>query len=90
MRKFGKELTEYFEFQLEDDEKVYRIPLGGSLTNRELIAFKNTAGDYEAQLEWLRAYIGDVVDDLTPAQTGEILRAWSEATKGQGASVGES
>ena len=66
MRTFGKELTEYFEFQLEDDEKVYRIPLGGSLTNRELIAFKNTNGDYEAQLEWLRAYIGDVVDDLTP------------------------
>ena len=90
MRTFGKELTEYFEFQLEDDEKVYRITLGGSLTNRELIAFKNTNGDYEAQLEWLRAYIGDVVDDLTPAQTGEILRAWSEATKEQGASVGES
>lgn len=90
MRKFGKELTEYFEFQLEGDETIYRIPLGGSMTNRELITFKNTDGNYEAQLDWLRDYIGDVVDDLTPAQTGEILRAWSEATRGQGASVGES
>lgn len=90
MRKFGKELTEYFEFQLEGDEKVYRIPLAGSMSNRKLIAFKNTNGDYEAQVEWLRAFMGDAVDDLTPAQTGEILRAWSEDTGKQGASVGES
>lgn len=90
MRTFGKELTEYFEFQLEDDEKVYRIPLAGSMSNRKLIAFKNTNGDYEAQVEWLRAFMGDAVDDLTPAQTGEILRAWSEDTGKQGASVGES
>ena len=90
MRTFGKELIEYFEFQLEDDEKIYRIPLAGSMSNRELIAFKNTNGDYEAQVEWLRAFMGDAVDDLTPAQTGEILRAWSEDTGKQGASVGES
>lgn len=90
MRTFTRTELEYFEFQLEGDETVYRIPLGGSMTNRELITFKNTDGNYEAQLDWLRDYIGDVVDDLTPAQTGEILRAWSEATKGQGASVGES
>ena len=31
MRTFGKELTEYFEFQLEDDEKVYRIPLAAAM-----------------------------------------------------------
>lgn len=90
MRKFGKELTKYFEFQLEDDETIYRIPLAGSMTNRELIAFKNTNGDYESQIEWLRTYMGDAVDDLTPAQTGEILRAWSEDTREQGATVGES
>lgn len=90
MRTFGKELIEYFEFQLEDDEKIYRIPLAGSMSNRKLIAFKNTNGDYEAQVEWLRAFMGDAVDDLTPAQTGEILRAWSEDTGKQGASVGES
>ena len=90
MRKFGKELTKYFEFQLEDDETIYRIPLGGSLTNRELVAFESTNGEYRAQVDWLRNFLGDVVDDLTPAQTGEILRAWLEATREQGASVGES
>ena len=90
MRKFGKELTKYFEFQLEDDETIYRIPLAGSLTNRELVAFESTNGEYRAQVGWLRNFLGDVVDDLTPAQTGEILRAWLEATREQGASVGES
>lgn len=90
MRTFSKSQVEYFEFQIEGDEKIYKVPLAGSMTNRELIAFKNTNGDYEAQLEWLRAYIGDAVDEWTPAQTGEIIRAWSEATNEQGASVGES
>lgn len=90
MRTFSKSLVEYFEFQIEGDGKVYKIPLAGSMTNRELITFKNTNGDYVAQLEWLRAYIGGTVDELTPAQTGEIIRAWSEATNEQGASVGES
>ena len=90
MRTFGKNISEYFEFQLEGDETIYRIPLAGSMSNRELITFKNTDGDYEKQVEWLRHFIGDTVDDLTPAQTGEILRAWSEDTGKQGASVGES
>ena len=90
MRTFSVSKTEYFEFQIEGNEKIYRIPLAGSMTTRELIAFKNTNGDYESQIEWLRGYMGDAVDDLTPAQTGEILRAWSEDTREQGATVGES
>ena len=90
MRTFSVSKTEYFEFQIEGKEKIYRIPLAGSMTNRELIAFKNTNGDYESQIEWLRGFMGDAVDDLTPAQTGEILRAWSEDTREQGATVGES
>lgn len=90
MRTFGVSKIEYFEFQIEGDEKIYRIPLAGSMANRELIAFKKTSGDYESQVEWLRGYIGDAVDNLTPAQTGEILRVWSEETSEQGATVGES
>lgn len=90
MRTFSVGKTEYFEFQIEGNEKIYRIPLAGSLTNRELVAFESTNGEYRAQVGWLRDFLGDVVDDLTPAQTGEILRAWLEATREQGASVGES
>lgn len=90
MRTFSKSPVEYFEFRIEGADKIYKIPLAGSLTNRELITFKNTNGDYEAQVEWLRTYLGDAVDELTPSQTGEVIRAWSEATKEQGATVGES
>ena len=90
MRTFSKSQLEYFEFQFEGDDQVYKIPLAGSMTNRELIAFKNTNGNYEKQLEWLRAYIGDAVDEWTPGLTGDVIRAWSLATSEQGASVGES
>ncbi len=90
MRTFSVKKTEYFKFQIEGNEKIYRIPLATSMTNRELLAFKKATGDYESQIEWLRGYIGDAVDDLTPEQTGEIIRAWSKDTSEQGATVGES
>ena len=60
MRTFGKELTEYFEFQLEDDEKVYRIPLAAampfSLLDRMSKA-ADTEDRFTAQVDMLRKYI---------------------------------
>lgn len=90
MRQFGKDLPDFFVFQLEGSEETYKIPLAGSLTNREVIAFEETEGNYRKQVEWLRGFIGDVIDDLTPSQTGEILRAWAAATEDQGTTPGES
>ena len=61
MRTFGKELTEYFEFQLEDDEKVYRIPLAAampfSLLDRMSKA-ADTEDRFTAQVDMLRKYMG--------------------------------
>lgn len=90
MRLFGKDLPDFFAFQIEGSDVVYKIPLAGSLTNREILAFEATGGDYRKQVEWLRAYLGDAIDDMTPSQTGEILRAWAAATEDQGATPGES
>ena len=63
MRTFEKELTEYFEFQLEDDEKVYRIPLAAampfSLLDRMSKA-ADTEDRFTAQVDMLRKYMGDV------------------------------
>lgn len=90
MRLFGKDAPDFFVFQLEGSEDIYKIPLAGSMTNRELMAFQDTEGNYPKQVEWLRGFIGDAVDDMTPVQTGDILRAWSKETRTQGADPGES
>ena len=90
MRTFGNDAPQFFAFQLEGEKTVYKIPLAASMNNREVRAFESTNGDYVKQIDWLRTYLGDVVDDLTPATTGEILRAWSEESKNQGAEPGES
>lgn len=93
MRTFGKELTEYFEFQLEDDEKVYRIPLAAAMPFGlldEMSKAANTEGRFTAQVDMLRKYMGDVVDDLPVGVLSEILKAWGEESTKAGASMGES
>ena len=90
MRLFGKDSPDYFVFQIEGSEETYKIPLAGSMTNKELFAFEETEGDYRRQVAWLRNYIGDAVDDMTPSQTRDILLAWGKETQKQGADPGES
>lgn len=90
MRLFGSDAPDFFVFQIEGSEETYKIPLAGSMTNRQILEFEATAGDYRKQLDWLKGYIGEVVDDLTVSQTSDIIRAWSHATKEQGAEPGES
>ncbi len=45
---------------------------------------------FEAQVEMLRKYMGDVVDDLNAKTLSDILQAWAGASNSQGAEVGES
>ena len=93
MRTFGKELTEYFEFQLEDDEKVYRIPLAAAMPFGlldEMSKAANTEDRFTAQVNMLRKYMGDVVDDLPVGVLSDILKAWGEESTKAGASMGES
>ena len=81
MRKFGKEAAKVFEFQLEGSETVYKIPLAASLPSAELLELQKADEKGEgffAQREMLRKYMGDIVDDLSVATLGEILKAWAE------------
>ena len=87
MRKFGTDAPEFFTFQLEGSEEVYKIPLAASMPSKHLFMMK---GGFEAQVEMLRVYMGDVVDELSAGTLADILEAWSTNTKEQGASVGES
>ena len=90
MRTFKVDSPQFFVFQLEGDETVYKIPTLMSMTNREAREFDETTDHYNKQVEWLRKYIGDVVDDISVTETINIITAWTRATEDEGASVGES
>ena len=93
MRTFGRKKTEYFEFKIEGYDEVYRIPLAADMPYTFLNKVNQAAGAGESfvlQVEMLRKHMGDVVDDLTAETLSDILLAWSEESKGAGASVGES
>ena len=90
MRKFTKDAPEFFVFQIEGDKKTYKIPLAASMTNSQILEFEKIGNDYFKQIKWLKGFMGDAVDDLTTAETGAILRAWADESKGIGVSVGES
>ena len=90
MRVFERESQDFFQFQLEGNDEIYQIPLPASMKNKQIVAFQNAGDDYMKQVEWLRLFIGDVVDDLTLSETSDILKAWVNASKDSGASVGES
>ena len=90
MRTFSTDAPEFFAFKLEGSEDVKKIPLAGSMNNRELIAFEETGRDYRKQVAWLRKYLGDDIDELSPNTTNAILLAWMEESAKTGASVGES
>ena len=87
MRKFGTDAPEFFTFLVGDSDKVYKIPLAASMPMKVLL---NMGGSFESQVEMLRIYMGDAVDDLTASTLSDILKAWSDESRGVGASVGES
>ena len=93
MRKFGKDAPEFFSFQLQGDKKEYKIPLAASMPYsilRKMQQHQNSEDEFDIQVEMLRKYMGDVVDELDAVTLSDILKAWSVASGGQGAEVGES
>lgn len=93
MRTFGKELTEFFELKLEGDDKTYRIPLAAAMpfgVLNKIQKASKTEDSLATQVEMLRKYMGDVVDELPVGVISGILQAWVEESAKAGASVGES
>lgn len=94
MRTFGeKSRIQYFEFKLEGDDKIFRIPLAAHMPFNmlnEMRAAADTDESFPAQVNMLRKYMGDAVDDLSAGVLSEILTAWGEESINAGATVGES
>lgn len=95
MRKFGKDKPELMSFTLGNSDKVYTLPLAASMPATLILDMQEAykGGDAEAlrfQIEMLRRYIGNVVDELTAGDIRDIINAWSIDSNEQGAEVGES
>lgn len=92
MRKFEKTKQVFFEFQIEGSKKVYKVPIAASMPITEMLYLKEQDAKgkgLEAQIEMLRKYMGDVVDELTSEMVTEILREWAKESQDIGASAGE-
>ena len=95
MRTFGAEKKETFDFMIEGSTETYSLPLASAMTVTELNDMivaqeKGTSELFRYQVDLMRKYMGDIVDNLTAGTIAEILRAWEEATHEAGASAGES
>lgn len=91
MRDFSTDAPEFFAFTV--DGVSYQIPLAASMPTKILMkmedGIKNDQG-FRSQLEILRLYMGDIVDELPTGVASDILKAWQEESTRQGASPGES
>lgn len=93
MRKFGTDAPDVMTFQLEGSEEVYNLPYAASMPVRILRGMKKAANDgnlFEFQLDMLKEYMGDIVDELDMTTVSNILKAWDEGTKNKGVTMGES
>lgn len=90
MRSFSTDTPEFFVFTVDGVE--YRVPLAASLPSKTLRDLEDGYREnrsFRVQLEMLRTYMGDIVDELPSSVADEILKAWGEESTKQGASVGE-
>lgn len=83
-----------WRFQLAGDEKVWELPLVGSLNVKQALKFRElgkSAGDEDTMLtvsvDLFESLCPGLVDALTVDQLGEVMRGWQEAS---GMAVGES
>ena len=51
MRTFSTDAPEFFAFKIEGSAEIKKIPLAGSMNNRDLLAFEETGG----KEQWLSA-----------------------------------
>lgn len=100
MRTFGKDTPEFMVFQVEGDERTYKLPLAASLkpvyNMRILEAMREKDAD---ELEYLSQklmidiftdYLGpEFIASTTVSQMLEIWKAWNEENRKANQETGE-
>ena len=93
MRQFGKDAPDFFCFQIKGDKKTYKIPLAASMPYsilKRMHDHSNDPDEFDVQVDMLRKYMGSIVDELDANTLSDILKAWSDKSLEQGATMGES
>ena len=81
-------------FQFVGDDQIYTMPLAASMPAKVILELQEAykGGETEAfkgQMEVLRIYIGEKVDELTAGEIRDVFNAWAEESSDQGTEVGE-
>lgn len=88
MAEFTLKPKEVETLRLNIGEGSYQVPLGGSLTRKEIAALDTREGTYE----FLSKYIPvEVLDSLATVDYNQIVNVWvKETAKASGKTLGES
>ena len=88
MPKLNLDNKEVEVLEVEIGENTYKIPLGSSMTRKELAELS----DEDKVIGFFEKYIGaDVMDTLLYGQISKLIHAWNDATEEAcGLKVGES
>lgn len=87
MRNFSIDAPKFFCFSIGDSEKVYKVPLAASMP---IPVLKLLDDGVMGQYELLKKYLGDDLDEIPAEVFNQIMKAWEDASKEQGATPGES
>lgn len=88
MAEFTLKHKEAETLKLNIGDQSFQIPLGGSLTRKELATLETQEGTYS----FFRRYIDKaVLDDLPMSDYNQIVQVWlDETAKASGKKLGES
>ena len=95
MRDITTKPKETMEFTLNGGDTVYSLPLSSSLPMAKVLEMAEvTARADEIEtvnyyMDFLREYMGEVVDELTPADVNAVIEAWNVESGNVGADAGE-
>ena len=87
----AREEAKLFEFTIEGSKKVHRIPLASFLPYQFMRRMLTEDGDKSFALALLHEYCPELEEDgkLTFGTVMAVYEAWQEASKEDGAGVGE-
>ena len=87
----AREDAKLFEFTIEGSRKVHRIPLAAYLPYQFMRRMLTEDGDKSFALALLHEYCPELEEDgkLTFGTVMAVYEAWQEASKEDGAGVGE-
>lgn len=88
-RSFAVDSPKFFEFTLDGSDEVHKIPLASSMPYRFVHEARKSRGDMDYAI--IAKFCPELLDtDISAGTIREIMDAWGEASREDGAAPGES